>query len=189
MRKRCALISPLLALVAVLGAAPSEAGMRGHLSLGYARLFDVEDAPGGSLSVAGGLDFPIRGNFLIGGEVGFHLLGGRTLKDGSLVANLDYSLTELALLVHWEPTTLGPVGRLTIGPVLTSARADLSSSGGGIAFSDLAVEDVAPGFAVAVTLMQKKAAPVRAGVELGARTSYVPDDTWVVATARLAIHY
>jgi hypothetical protein len=184
-----------LGALTLLLAAPADAAMRGHLSLGYGKLFitdsknEDDEAPGGSLSVAAGLDFPLAGDFRIGGEVGFHLLGGRTLTEGSLVANIDYSVAELSALVHWEPHGLGPVARISAGPTLTSARADLSSSGGGITFSDFAVEEIAGGFATSVTLMQQKAAPVRAGVEIGARTSYLPDATWIVATARLAIHY
>ena len=196
MHRRLILVT-LVAAVAIGASLPvtAQAKMQGHISLGYGKLFIAskdtldQEAPGGSLSVAAGLDWPLAKEFRVGGEIGFHLLGGQTLTEGSLVANLDYSVAELAALVHWEPAGLGPLARVSISPSFTSARADLSSSGGGIAFSPFAVEEIAAGFAASATFMQKKPSPVRIGVELGARTSYIPDATWTVATARLAIHY
>jgi len=87
----------------------------GHVSLGYAKLFGVEDAPGGSLSVTGGLDHPLWRDVRIGAGLGFHLLGGRTVTRGSLFANVDYSLFEAVLFAHWKPPGLGPIGRISPG--------------------------------------------------------------------------
>jgi hypothetical protein len=84
---------------------------------------------------------------------------------------------------------LGPIGRISIGPALLSARADLSTAGGGAAFSDLAVEEVAAGIAMDATLIQRSSAPVRVGLELGTRVGFLPEEAWTLATARLAIHY
>src|SRR5262245_24478128 len=64
-------------------AGPKLADMRGHLVLGYAQLF-TEDSPGGSLSAGAGVDLPVTGSLRAGIDVGYHLLGSRTLEQGSL---------------------------------------------------------------------------------------------------------
>lgn len=178
-------------LASVLAAAPARAAVedvRGHVSLGYAKLF-VADAPGGSLSITGGLDHPLWRDVRIGAGLGFHLLGSRTETRGSLFANVDYSVFEAVLFAHWAPPGLGPVGRISAGPALISARAELSTAGGGAAFSDLAVEEVAGGFALDATLIQKRPAPVRVGLELGTRVAFLSAETWTLGTARVTFHY
>ena len=97
---------------------------------------------------------------------------------------------ETALLVHWKPEHLGPIARISFGPALESARAELATSGGGIPFTKFAVEQVAPGTALDVTLMKGSShSPVIAGLELGIHTAYLPSETWTIANLRLAIHY
>jgi hypothetical protein len=184
----------LLLCAGLLAGAPRAAAasaldaFNGHLSIGYARLF-ATDAPGGNFSFAAGVDRPLAGDFRAGLDVGVHLLGSRTVIRGSLVATLDYTTLDAVLFAHWIPRGLGPVGRVSFGPALISARAELSSSGGGAAFGDLAVEQVAPGFAVDVTLIRRRAAPVRVGLELGVRHAFLDREDWTTGTARLAFHY
>jgi hypothetical protein len=182
----------LAALFLIACVSPARASglrdVRGHLAVGYARLF-IGHAPGGSFSVAGGVDHPITRDLRAGIGAGYHLLGSRTVERGSLVATVDYSLFEAVLFAHWSPPGLGPLGRISAGPALISARAELSTSGGGAAFSDLAVEDLAPGVAVDLTLMARSSAPVRVGLEIGGRLAFLDPEEWTMATARLAFHY
>ncbi len=167
--------------------APAKFG--GHLSLGYAHLFTTQ-SPGGSLSLAGGVDYPVSDDLRIGAEAGFDLLGSRSVDVGSQTANLDYTMFEAALLAHWKPAGLGPIGRISAGPALMSARAELSTAGGGLAFTGLAIEKVVPGAAFSVTLLKKRSkSPVLAGLELGVHSAFLPNDTWTVVKLRLAIHY
>ena len=174
----------------------------GHVAIGYSRLLSSSDPrdidpdirssrpPGGSLSVAGGVDYPLAGPFRLGADVRFALLGSRTVELGSQVANVDYTLFEAALLVHWMPPGAGPIARVSLGPAVESARAELSTSGGGIAFSRIAVEEVAPGMALDVTLMKHASrSPVSAGLELGVHSAFLRSATWTLVNARLAIHY
>jgi hypothetical protein len=190
-RKRWTWVLGLLVTGLVAGgAAPARADLaawNGHMSVGYAKLF-ATDAPGGSLSLAAGVDHPITSGIRGGVAIGFHLLGTRTVTRGSLFANVDYSVLEVAALAHWMPRR-GPVSRLSFGPALFSGHADLSTSGGGAAFSDLAVAETAAGAAVDATIMQRALAPVRVGLELGTRVGFLTEETWTVATARLVFHY
>jgi len=161
----------------------------GHLSLGYSHLF-VTDSPGGSLSVAAGVDYPLEPALRLGADVAFSLLGSRVLEQDGQIANLDYSLFEALLMLHWTPTGLGPLGRVSFGPSLVSAKAELATSGGGIEFTPFAIGEIAPGFALDATLIQSSSrSPVRAGVEFGVHAAFLADETWTVASARLAIHY
>jgi hypothetical protein len=184
----------LAAGVALFATAPrasaiTPADLQGHVALGYAKLF-VPDAPGGSLSVAAGLDLPVAGPLRAGVDVGYHLLGTRTVERGSFFASVDYSVFEADLLVHWLPTGAGPVARVSFGPALISAHADLSTaSGGGAAFSDLAVSESAPGVVGEVSLLPHRDMPVKLGLELGARTAFLAHDTWTVADVRVIAHY
>jgi len=176
-------------------------GMRGHMSLGYSKAFlheakddstlayDAGPAPGGSLSVGAGLDVPVAGPMRAGIDIAFHLLGSRTAESGSLLANVDYSAFQATLFAHWLPTWKGPVRRLSAGPALVSARGELSTSGGGLAFSPLAVEEVAPAAAFAVTLLARSEAPVRVGLEASACHAFLEGDDWTLASLRLAFHY
>jgi hypothetical protein len=163
--------------------------LKGHLAVGYSKLF-IADAPGGSFSVSAGIDAPLRRGLRAGINLGYHLLGSRSVvRDSILVANVDYSLFEAIACVNWYPEHLGPVGIISVGPGVMSARATLSTGGGGAAFSDLAVEEVAPGVAADVTLIRRSSSPVRAGLELGGRVAFVEHETWTLLGARLAVHY
>ena len=184
--RAAAVAAVLLAMHPAESAALGE--MKGHLALGFAQLF-VADAPGGSLSVAGGLDVPVGAGFRLGGVAGYHLLGSRTVERGSLSANIDYSVFEAAVLLHWLPPRLGPIERVSAGPGLFRASAELSTSGGGAAFSDLAVGEIVPGLAFEATLMRRAPAPVRVGLELATRLGLVEAETWALASARLVFHY
>ena len=83
----------LLALLVV--AAPACAAARfgevgGHLSIGYGKLL-IADAPGGSMSMGVGLDYPLAPTLRAGLDLGYDLLGSRTVQRGSLFGAVDYS--------------------------------------------------------------------------------------------------
>jgi hypothetical protein len=188
-----------LVLTGPAAAAPRIADLGGHLAFGYARLFASGDpdgagpresrrTPAGSLSIAGGIDAPITSTLRYGVDVGYNLLGTRTEEQGSLVAELDYGVFEALGMLHWAPPRSGPLARVSVGAGVFAARADLSSSGGA-AFADLAVEETVPGAALGLTLSSRGSSPVRVGLELGGRFLVLDDETWTVATARLAILY
>ena len=164
------------------------AKVRGHLGVGFAKLF-ADASPAGSFSLGAGLDYPLAGEWRAGVAFGYDLLGGRVVERGSLIANVDYSVFEMVALAHWESSRLGPLGRLSFGPGLFSARAELSTAGGGASFSDLAVEQVAPGISLGGTLIRRGDSPVRIGFEAGASVAFLDNQTWTVAAARLVFHY
>jgi hypothetical protein len=193
----------LLAIVPAAAAASPFSQLRGHIGFGYTKLFatiGVEDpgavppetieAPGGSMEVAAGLDVPIDTHLRVGFEAGIDLLGSTATERGSLLGELDYSVFELLGLVHYAPSWGGPVGRISLGPGLFKARADLSSSGAA-AFEDLPVREWAPGVAGSVTFMSRKETKVSAGLELGGRYLFMDsaEDDWIIASARVVIHY
>ena len=161
---------------------------RGHIAVGYAKLFSDSLAPGGSLSVGAGVDRPLGERFRLGPEINFHLLGSATVVRGSLAASLDYSALEGALLLSWLPEH-GPVSRLSAGPALGSAHADLSTSGGGAGFSDLAVGQVRGGFALQATSLLRRDAPISPALEAGLRVFRLEQQTWSLFTLRAAVHY
>lgn len=168
--------------------------MGGHLSVGYARL-TIASAPGGSVSMAGGLDVPVMRSLRAGLDVGYDLLGSRTVQRGSMFGSVDYSAFLFAGLLHWLPPR-GPVSRVSLGPALVNRHADLSVTGGGAAFSDLAERETVGAVVAQVTLMVTKPAPVRLGLELGGRTTPtgLPNFPWVsgewtVLGARATVHY
>lgn len=177
----------VLLLASDAGAARLE-DVGGHIAVGYGKLFTT-DSPGGSLSIAGGLDYPLPSRLRAGVDIGYHLLGSRTVVRGSLAAGVDYSVLEADAFLHWRPTGLGPLRRLSAGPALMSARAVLSPTAGGAGFSDLAVETVTGGAALEATLMGHEGPPIRLGLELGARIAFLAHENWTIATARLAVHY
>ena len=189
----------LLAMLPAAAQAMSVDRFGGHLGLGYSHLLvhdedpsatEASFSPGGSLSVDAGVDYPIASSaFRVGVDIGFALLGSRTVERETQIANLDYSSFEAALFVHYTPQGWGPIGRISLGPALVSARAELATSGGGLAFTDLATEEVAPAGALDVTLITTKPSPVRAGVVLGMRQAFLETETWTLISARLAIHY
>ena len=176
--------------------------MEGHVTVGYAKLF-ADQAPGGSLSFTGGLDVPVVGDWRAGFGVGVSLLGTRNQIRGSLSATVDYSTFEALGYAHWLAPGLGPVERVSLGAGLMTARAEISSAGGGAAFLDLARDEIVPAIALEVTLMPRGPSPVRAGLELGTRIGFLRDleiqatannapissEVWAVASARLAIYY
>jgi len=185
-------IALALAALALAAPRPAAAGafsdMRGQISVGYAKLF-ISDAPSGSISTSAGLNLPLAGDWRWGAGLGLHLLGSRTVERGSLLANVDYSLFEAGVYAHWSPSMLGPVGLISFGPEVMSARAELSTAGGGAAFSDLAVEKIAPGGMLSVTFISRHRAPVLLGLELGVHYAVLPDDDWTIASARVVLHY
>ena len=180
----------LLALLLVPASASAAArfgDMTGHLSIGYGKLVTT-NAPAGSLSMAAGLDYPVTRALRAGIEVGFDMLGSRSVQRGSLFASVDYSALEFAALAHWLPER-GPVRRVSLGPAVVSARGELSVTGGGAGFSDLAVHQTAGAAEAQITLMSAKPAPVKPGVELGARRVFLGGDGWTLLSARVTVHY
>jgi hypothetical protein len=189
------LAAMILAGLVSLGAVPALAehrAMQGHIALGYAKAStssDLREVPGGSLSVAAGLDFPVASRLRAGLEVGYDLLGASNIERGSLFADVDYSTFEALALARWAPTTLGPLALVSAGPGLFNARADLSASAGGPQFRDLALEQTVVGFAFGATVMPHPKSPVRAGLEIGYRWIPLDNETWTLFTLRLAVHY
>jgi hypothetical protein len=196
---------PLAALLACSLSSAAVAGpkletFQGHICLGYGKLLPSEGAsPGGSLSFAGGVEYPIRPGWSAGIEIGYWLLGTRLVERGSLGAELDYSVFETVALARWKPQHT-PL-EVTIGPGIFHGRADLTSSGAA-GFGDLAVEETVGGVALGVTVIQSRPAPVRVGIELASRWLWLPGDefgddailgqrlpNWTLVAARLAIHY
>ncbi len=189
-RWRWASAIALLALLALPrggGAAALEI-VQGHLAVGYAQLV-IADAPGGSLSITGGVDLPVARRVRAGVDLGYHLLGSRTVERGSLSSNVSYSAFEAVAFAHWLPEHLGPLGRVSLGPALVAAHADLSSAGGGAGFSDLAVGETAPGIAGQLSFISRAPSPVRLGLQLGVLAAFLSEETWTLLSARVAVHY
>ena len=177
-----------LALLAMSGSARAAtlADMRGHLGLGYAKLMN-QGAPGGSLGIAAGVEMSVLSDLDLGAELGFDLLGGNTHERGSVSADLDYSLIEGLLLLHWMPER-GPFNRVSLGPGIFHARAALTT-GAPAMFQDLPVDETAPGMGVGLELGPKGKKTVKAGVEVAARSVWMEHETWTVGLARLVVHY
>ncbi|MBI1797165.1 MAG: hypothetical protein HYR74_08950 [Candidatus Eisenbacteria bacterium] len=200
------IVRPLAAaaLAAALAFAPAHAAPRladvgGHIALGYSHLF-TDQSPGGSLSTGVGIDVPIAPSLRAGIDVGYHLLGSRTLLQGSLTSGLDYSVFEALAMVHWTRAGRGPALTVSGGPGVFIAHADLASSPIGATFSNEAVGETRLGAAFGVTLARGSASPVRAGIEAGVRIvpiTRAPSDaslprrteTWSIATLRFALLY
>jgi hypothetical protein len=178
----------LACLVAPAGAEGRLQKFRGHLGVGYAKLVG-DPAPGGSFSMNAGVDYPVSERLRVGIDFGYELLGGEIVERGSFVASVDYSMIELLALAHWAPQRLGPLSRISVGPGLFGARGDLSVSAGGASFSDLEVDEVAPGLALDGTIMLTHESPVRIGLELGGRIAFLSNDTWTMGNVRIAFHY
>lgn len=189
---RPARVAAFVAAFIVFGAPGARAltldDVRGSIGVGYAKLV-ISDAPGGSFSTTAHVSVPVRGAWSAGLGLGYHLLGSRTVPRGSLIASVDYSLFEAGAFAHWAPTRLGPVARVSTGLEFMSAHAELSTSGGGAGFRDLAVEKVAPGTSLDVTLMSHRPSPVRVGFQVGARVALLPGDNWTVLTSQLVFSY
>ena len=175
------------------GVRPAAAAMRlepwrGHVAVGYGHLFSDEFSPGGSISVAGGVDYPVSPKLRLGPVLGIAILGTHDVTRGSITAGLDYSLLECALQLHWAPAS-GPLSRVSVGPGFAVARTSLQVGGGGAGFLDLAVDEVRPELALDVSALPRRQKIVAVGLEAGLRFIPVERTNWVLGTVRLAIHY
>lgn len=183
----------LLAALAAGASRPASAAMRlddwrGHFSVGFGRVWSDSLAPGGSISAAGGLEYPLSPRWRLGATAAFNLLGSSTVNRGSVTAALDYSLFDAALLATYLPAR-GPITRLSFGPGVASARAELSVAGGGALFRDLPVGEVKPELALEAALLPRRQTIVAVGAELGLRVVPVEQCTWTLVTARLTVHF
>ena len=182
----------LVLIALLLVSAPASAAARfgelgGHLSIGYAKLVTT-DAPGGSISMGAGLDYPLTRTLRAGLDLDYDLLGSRTVQRGSLSAAVDYSAFEATAFLHWLPQR-GLVRRVSLGPALVNAHGDLSVTGGGAGFGDLAVHESAGAVAAQITLMSARPAPVKLGLELGGRLAFMAGDDWTLLSVRATVHY
>jgi len=186
-----AVIGAVLAVTAPCAAAIRLADVRGHIAIGYGRVFssDTTDTPGGSLSMGAGLDLPIGAGLRAGLDIGYHSLGAVTLDQGSISTELDFSLLEALALVHWFPSAGGRRFVLSGGPGVFSARAALSSSPVGAIFSRSAIDQWRLGGAVSASIVRRRPSPVRIGLEAGVRVVPLEDVTWTLAMARVVILY
>lgn len=193
-------VAALIAATALAACAnPARADLQqlgGTLAIGGARVWRVardtgekRDSPGGSIGFAAGVDYPVASHWRVGPEIGFDLLGTQTVERGSFSATLDYSAFEASMLAHWLPENLGPLRRVSFGPALMSARAELSTSTGGASFLDLPVSEVAPGWGASLTLLPGGSSVVKAGLEAGLRWGYLRHESWRIGMARLAVHF
>ena len=182
------LVALALAAGSVVPASAGVADVRGSIAVGYTKLISTL-SPAGSLCTSAGLSYPVSSSVAIGPTITYHLLGSRNVPRGSLIASVDYSAFEAAMMAHWTPTGWGPIGLISAGPELASAHADLSTTGGGAGFADLALSHTAAGAALDVTLMKSRPAPVRVGLELGGRWLFLPGEDWHLVSARLSFHY
>jgi hypothetical protein len=183
--------APVL-LALLVAPAPASAAARfgevgGHLSIGYTKLVTTE-APGGSISLSAGLDYPLTPRLRAGLDLGYDLLGSRTFTRGSYSAGVDYSDLGVTAFLHYLPER-GVVRRVSLGPALVSAHGTLSVTSGGAGFSDLARNEMAAAIAAQVTLMKAKPAPVRLGLELGGRHAFTTRDNWTLLSVRATVHY
>ena len=188
----------IAALALAASALPARADLQklgGTLSIGGAKVWRVDktgvgrDAPSGSMGFAAGVDYPVASHWRVGPEIGFDLLGTQNVDRGSFSATLDYSAFEASMLAHWLPDRLGPLRRVSFGPSMMGARAELSTSTGGASFLDLPVDEVAPGWAASLTVLPGGDSVVKAGLEAGLRWAYLRHESWRVAVARLAVHF
>lgn len=177
-------------------AAPCSAGLRfaevdGHVAIGFGHLFtsDTTATPGGSISIGGGIDYPLTPTLRAGLDVGYHLLGSRTLTQGTLTSGIDYSVFEALALLHWTPLGHGPQLIVSGGPGLFSARASLAPTSVGATFSPQAVEETRVGGALSLAVTRRKLSPVRVGLEVGVRMIPLEQFTWTVASARIVMLY
>lgn len=161
---------------------------RGHVSFGYGHLRSDELSPGGSISVAGGLDYPLASSLRLGPVLGIALLGTHDVTRGSVIAGLDYSLLDVVLQLHWEPRA-GPITRVSAGPGFAVARASLQVGGGGAGFLDVAVDEVQPEVALDLSMIPRRHKIVAVGLEAGVRWIPVKRVDWLLTTVRLTIHY
>jgi hypothetical protein len=188
---RLRLAAWLIAAAALLGAAlarPAHADWKGNLALGYSKLF-IPDAPAGGFGIALGVNQEAGPRLRIGPVVAYHLLGTNAVARGSQNANVDYSLIEFELRADWTLEHTGPLRRVSIGPSLTHANAEISQSSAGLMFEDLAVSEWKGGLGIDVALLPKGPRTVAVGFEAGAHLSFVQSQTWTVGTVRLVLEY
>ena len=178
------------------GAVPCSGALRfadvnGHLAIGFTRLSssDTTSTPGGSISIGGGLDVPLGDRLRAGLDLGYHLLGSRTLVQGTLTSGLDYSVFEMLALLHWTPLDRGPQLIVSGGPGLFIARASLAPTSVGATFSPQSIEQTRPGVALSLIATRRRASPVRVGIEVGLRIVPLESTTWTLASARIAMLY
>ncbi len=191
-------VLPVLALLAAAtaSAAPETAPkarwvetLGGHISIGYAKMTsDTLDAPGGSISLAAGVDYPVGPRLRAGVDLVYDLLGSRNHQSGSLFATVDYSALEVIGFLHWLPDRLGPVRRISVGPMMCNAHGDLSTAVGGASFEALAVHQTSGGVAVQATLLPAWTSPVKPGLELGWREAFLAGPDWTIFSVRLTVH-
>ena len=186
----------LLGAVGLWAAAPPArafelSSVRGHMTLGYSHLSvsDTSGTPGGSLSFGAGVDLPLASRLRAGVGMGYHVLGSRTLVQGTLSSGIDYSVFEATAMVHWSPLHSGPDLIVSAGPGLFHAKAELAATSVGLAFTPQAIDETAFGAALDVSVVRRKPTPVRAGVVAGLR--YIPLDhvNWTVASIGIALIY
>src|SRR5690349_6809825 len=97
-----ALAAPFALAAGVASAEPMRLDQwHGHVAIGFASVVSDANAPGGSLSVAAGIDYPVAAPWRLGPVVSFDILGSSNVDRGSIRAGLDYSLFEAALLATW----------------------------------------------------------------------------------------
>ena len=181
---------------ALAGAVPCSGALRfadvgGHMAIGFTHLSssDTTSTPGGSLSIAGGVDLPVSARLRAGLDLGYHLLGSRTLTQGSLASGLDYSVFEVLALVHWTPLDRGPQLIVSAGPGLFVSKASLSATSVGLAFVPQAIDQTRTGGALSLAIVRRRPSPVRVGIELGLRIVPLESTTWTLASARIAMRY
>jgi hypothetical protein len=187
---RCGLI--VAAVLSLAGSAHASGihleAWRGHVSFGYGYLFSDSLSPGGSISLAGGVDYPLGERWRLGPVLGIALLGSSDITRGSVTAGLDYSLLDVALQLHWLPAS-GPITRVSLGPGVASARSALQVGAGGAGFLDLAVDELQPEVAFDVSTIPRRQKIVAVGLEAGLRFVPVERVNWTVTTLKLTIHY
>jgi len=189
---RPALLAVLLCTSLACLTAPAHAvrvaALRGQVAFGYARLSGATLTPAGSMSVLMSVDHPVTGAWRIGPAVSFSLLGSTQVERDGVPAGVDHSMLDGAVLVHRE-FARGPLRRVSLGPGLASARAELQVAGGGAGLSDLAVGEVRPCAAFEALLAPRTASGVSVGATLGARIVPLERVTWTALTARFAITF
>ncbi|MEO5618655.1 MAG: hypothetical protein ABIS67_12885 [Candidatus Eisenbacteria bacterium] len=161
--------------------------VQGHMTFGYGRLM-IGHSPAGSIGLTTGFDHPASSILDVGVDLGLYLYGNRNVDRGSLNATVDYGAFEVIAFTHWK-VPAGPISRVSFGPGLTSARAELSSSAGGAAFLDLAVDEVAPTLALDLTAMRRKPGPVRVAAIAGLRSAFLDGEDWHQFSVRFGFHY
>lgn len=192
MLRRNRIRAPLLLFTLLLWSMPAHAfelaSMRGQVAFGYSRLQGADQSPAGSIGVLVGVDHPLSGAWRIGPAVSFSLLGSTQVERDGVPAGIDHSMLDGALLVHRD-FARGPLRRVSFGPGLASARAELQVAGGGAGLSDLAVGEVRPCAAFEALFAPRTASGVSVGAGLGVRVVPLRDLTWTVFSARFAISF